>query len=138
MSIISDFLNNEKVQEMKNYIQHGRITTLDHCIRVSYTAYRWCKLLGLDYRSAARGALLHDFYLYDWHDKSNPVHSTHGFTHAALALKNAEKYFRLSSKEKDIIKKHMFPLNITPPRHTESFIACLADKYCALGETLRR
>ena len=53
---------------MDKYIQHGSTTTLDHSIAVSYLAYRLARKLDLDYISVARAGLLHDFYLYDWHD----------------------------------------------------------------------
>ena len=35
-----------------------------------------------------------------------------------------------------MIAKHMFPLTLRPPRFRESWIVCLADKWCALEETL--
>ena len=31
----------------------------------------------------------------------------------------------------------MFPLTIVPPRHRESFIVCVADKWCAICETFK-
>ena len=67
MDCIRDLIDHEKVQEMNNYIQHGNTTTLDHCIRVSYTSYKISKFFKMDYKSTARAALLHDLYLYDWH-----------------------------------------------------------------------
>ena len=102
ISAVGELLKNKKVQSMHKYIQHGRITTLDHCIKVSYLTYKLCRFFRLDYCSAARGALLHDFFLYDWHDKSTGTHSLHGFTHAREALKNAKKNFSLNKKECDI------------------------------------
>ena len=44
--------------------------------------------------------------------------------------------FNLNEKERDIILKHMFPLTVKPPRFKESYIVMLADKYCAVYETL--
>ncbi len=44
--------------------------------------------------------------------------------------------FTLTDIEKDIIKKHMFPLTPIPPVHIESWIVCIADKICSAGETL--
>ena len=41
------------------------------------------------------------------------------------------------SVEKDIIKKHMWPLTIVPPVCREAWIVTMADKYCSLMETLR-
>ena len=81
-----------------------------------------------------RGALLHDYFLYDWHEKSDD-HRLHGFTHPARALKNAEEIFDLSVVEKDIIKRHMFPLTPVPPAYRESYLVCLADKICSSYES---
>ena len=84
-----------------------------------------------------RGALLHDYFLYDWHEK-NKYHRWHGFTHAGRALRNARKDFRLSEREQDIIAKHMFPLNLALPRYRESVLVCLVDKWCSTYEVFSR
>ena len=60
----------------------------------------------------------------------------HGFRHAGTALRNADRDFELNDTERDMIKKHMFPLNPAPPRFKETAVLCLADKYCALRETV--
>jgi len=132
---ISDLIETEIVQSMDQYIQHGDITCLDHCENVSLKSYKVCKLLKLDYKSAARGALLHDFFLYDWHIPGSHV-GLHGFRHSKISLKNAEKYFELNNKEKDIILSHMWPLTLRPPRFKESFVVSLIDKFCSLKETV--
>ncbi len=130
---ISDLIETEIVQSMNQYIQHGDITCLDHCKNVSLKSYKVCKLLNLDYKSAARGALLHDFFLYDWHIPGSHV-GLHGFRHSKISLKNAEKYFELNNKEKDIISSHMWPLTLRPPRFKESFVVSLVDKFCSSKE----
>ena len=90
-----------------------------------------------DRRAMIRGALLHDFFLYDWHDKEHiSIFKLHGFYHPGIALKNAEREFELSSIERDVIKKHMWPLTIVPPSCREAWIVTMADKYCSLMETL--
>ena len=90
----------------------------------------------MDYRSAARGALLHDFYLYDWHTP-NIREGLHGFTHPASSLANAKKYFKISALEHDIIIKHMWPLTVRLPKYKETFVVILVDKVCATLETLK-
>ena len=87
--------------------------------------------LRIEEKSLVRGALLHDYFLYDWHTGGDKLHGLH---HAARALENAEKDFDLGDIERDIIKRHMFPLNIRPPKYRESWIVCLADKICAANE----
>lgn len=133
---ISDLAENETVCSMDNFVQHSNITCLQHCIYVSYISYLMCRHLGLDYRCAARGGFLHDFFLYDWHiTKLN--NGLHGFTHPYTALENANKLFNLNDMEKDIIVKHMWPLTIKLPKYRETFIVLLADKYCACMEIIK-
>lgn len=132
---IEDLISHESVKSMSNFIQHNNITCLDHCISVSYCSYVVCRFLRLDWYSAARGGLLHDLFLYDWHC-SSPENGLHAFVHPSIALKNAE-IFNLSEMERDIIKKHMWPLTVVPPRYIESFIVSCIDKYCAVLETLK-
>lgn len=81
-----------------------------------------------------RGALLHDFFMYDWHDPGN-LRLLHGFTHAREALSTAQKQFELNDIERDVIRKHMFPLNIALPRYRETVIVTIADKVSAVLET---
>lgn len=133
---INDLIYHESVLSMENYIQHSDVSCLEHCIQVSYNSYRICKKLGFDYRSAARGGLLHDLFLYDWH-VTKPKEGLHGFTHPTAALKNANKYFKLNELEKDIIQKHMWPLTMQLPRHKESFVIVFVDKYCAIKEIFK-
>ena len=138
ISYISDLLENESVQSMKQYIQHGNTTTLDHCISVSYKSYKIAKKLNLDYVSVARAGLLHDLFLYDWHKNTEkkPLFKKHGFTHPYRALQNASKLFNLNDIEKDIIVKHMWPLTLTHiPRYRESYIVLFVDKVRSTAET---
>ena len=140
-SYTREIINSEKVQEMKKYIQHGKTNTYTHCMSVAVLSYWICRRLNLkvNIRSLIIGALLHDFYLYDWHIKNPDRKGLHGFTHPTASLKNADKYFSLSPLERDIIQKHMWPLTITDfPKYRESFIVCIADKICSLKETFNR
>lgn len=131
-----DILYSKGMQSEKNFIQHKQISVYTHSLSVAYVCVYIVKKfhLKVDERSLVRGALLHDYFLYDWHD-SDASHKWHGFTHAETALRNAERDFELNKIEKNMILKHMFPLNIKPPRYRESCILCLADKICATYET---
>ncbi len=133
---IHDLIEHPLVRTMKVYIQHSDIDCLEHSLYVSYNSYLVCKRLGFDYRSAARGGLLHDFFLYDWHVKGSHK-GLHGFTHPRTAFDNATREFQLNAVEKDIILKHMWPLTIVPPKYKESYIVAGTDKYCALMEILK-
>lgn len=130
---LADMINNESVQRMKDYMQHGGISCLRHCLFVSYLSFRVCKKLRLDYRSAARGALLHDLFLYDWH-LTRPPEGLHAFVHPEIALRNATELFTLNDKEKDIIFNHMWPVTFRLPRCRETVVVLMVDKYCAVME----
>lgn len=133
---IRDLVESEDVQKMCNFTQHGDTTTFDHCLMVSFKSFRFCRKFKLDYRAAARGGLLHDLFLYDWHDKDSGV-NLHGFYHPGIALKNAENSFILDDKEREIIKKHMWPLTVVPPKCREAYVICYFDKTCTLKEVFK-
>ena len=137
-AILEKYDQNPKVQQMREFIQHGDVTTYQHCKNVVLVS---CWLnhrlhLGADETSLAVGAFLHDFYLYDWHNCSNITH-WHGFKHARIARYNAETVFKLTDKEKDIIQSHMWPLNPTDiPHSREAALVCMADKMSSSYETV--
>ena len=115
--------------------QHGITSVYGHSLNVAFTALITARRLRLrvDERALVRGALLHDFFLYDWHERGHGM--LHGVTHPQAALANAKKAFPLSEVEADVIARHMFPLDPRPPRHRESWLVSLADKRCAVCET---
>jgi uncharacterized protein len=112
-AIASPLINQAEYQSMKNYRAHGQVSVYDHSLFVAERAYLYAKKrhLDLDYTSLVRGALLHDYYLYDWH-KKHKGHRLHGFCHPAWALHNALLAYDLNPTERDIIRNHMFPLTL--------------------------
>ena len=133
----ADLFPAEGMELLKTLPQHGGVSVFDHSLAVAclclYLAYRF--RLRVDRRALVRGALLHDYFLYDWH-VPDPSHRLHGFTHPRRALENARRDFALNDVEENMIASHMFPLTPTLPRYRESLLVCLADKICALEETL--
>lgn len=133
-----DILNSDSFKSEMRYIQHGTISCYEHSMAVAYMsisiALRQKKYV--DMRSLVRGALLHDYFLYDWHEKK-PEHMIHGFTHPGKAHAQARRDFDLKHVESDMIKHHMFPLTPMPPKTREGALLCLADKLCATSETIR-
>lgn len=136
----NDILHSRNHKSTRKAIQHGNVSVRRHAINVARYSLLIDEKLGIkcNKRDLIRGALLHDYFLYDWHDKDHisPLR-LHGFFHPGIALRNAEKEYRLSTKEKDIIRKHMWPLTIVPPKCKEAWVVSMADKYCSLMETLR-
>lgn len=138
-TVFQELIQSSKFRRMDTYVQHGGTSTLAHSIAVAYYSFLLAKRLHLRCceKSLIRGALLHDFFLYDWHKKEEG-HSWHGFRHPKIACKNATEAFALSAKEQDIICHHMFPLTPAPPKHLEALLVCLVDKVCSLRETFSR
>lgn len=137
--IIKDIVTNKNISALKERVQHASSSRFSHCLCVSYYTYAICKKLGLDYVSAARGAMLHDFYYYDWRDKHvEGQKKFHAFRHPKIALNNALDIFELNDIEKDIIVKHMWPLTIKFPSYKESYIVTMVDKYCATYEVIKK
>ena len=131
-----DILRSHGMAREKHFMQHGTVSVYEHSVAVALMCLRLARLLHLrtDKRSLVRGALLHDYFLYDWHikEKGRPLHGTH---HARRAMENAQRDFGLNHIEKNMILAHMFPLNLTLPRYRESVLLCTADKICAARET---
>lgn len=125
----------------RGFIQHGTMSVHAHVISVARASLAMAEQLErlgirIDRASLIRGALLHDYFLYDWHDP-DPSHRLHGFTHPFAALARAEEDFDdLTPRERNIISRHMFPLVPIPPTCREAWLVCLADKACALHETI--
>lgn len=132
---IKDIKNNEDVLKMKGFVQHYSTSCYEHCYKVAFLSYLICKKFHLDYMAAARAGFLHDLFLYDWHIKCKENKRFHGFRHPYIALRNSLRLYNLSKKEQDIIKKHMWPLTVIPPRYLESYIVSFVDKYCAISES---
>ena len=135
-----DILKSDNFYRTKQHIQHGNVTVNDHVRDVAMYSLALSEKLHIscNREELIRGALLHDYFLYDWHtpDKVKP-HRLHGFFHPGRALKNASREYKLTEREKDIIRKHMWPLTPIPPKYREAWIVTTADKWCSLMETLR-
>lgn len=135
LHIVEDLLESPVVKSMSMFKQHRNTNCLYHCIHVSYSSYLFCKERKLNYIDVARGALLHDLFLYDWHiEHGIKRRRLHGVFHAKVACENACKYFRLTESEKNIILRHMFPLNPIPPKYIIGFVVMFYDKYWCIKE----
>lgn len=136
-----DILQSGNFKSTNKFIQHGSVSVHSHSIRVAECSLKLKKFLekfGIhcQERDLVRGALLHDYFLYDWHDKYSHE-KLHGFHHPEVALKNASRDYDLTLREQDIIRKHMWPLTLFQiPKCREAWVVTTADKYCSLKETL--
>ena len=133
-----DIIRSERMQLSKTFRHHGDTNVYQHSISVAFCAlwlvkkFKW----RVNEKALVRGALLHDYYLYDWHIPTSHKR-LHGFFHPSVAFKNAKEDFELSAIEEDIIRRHMFPLTPVPPRCREGIIVCLADKLVSFQDYTR-
>lgn len=137
---VSTVLDSKNLQLTKTFTQHGNVSVFAHSMAVAAYSKMLADKLKLKYdsESLVRGAMLHDFFLYDWHETSNIGDGLHGFAHPYTASKNAIREFKLSPRELDIIRKHMWPLTFTKlPKYRESWLVCAVDKYCSVLETFK-
>lgn len=137
---IRHIIEADETKMMKEFLQHGSISTYDHVMDVIYMSYWINKTFHItkDVESLLIGACLHDYFLYDWHHHED-LGAPHGVIHPSIALKNAEKKYELNGKIRNIIDSHMWPLAIRHvPKCREAVIVTCADKICATFETITR
>ena len=123
-----------EIAKLAQYKHHREKNRLDHVKEVAYLSFIFGKKLSLDGEAIVRGALLHDLFYYDWLHEGPRLHA---FRHHSIALENARNIIYLTEKEADIIKKHMWPLTIVPPRYMESLIVSIVDTFCSVRDYLR-
>lgn len=136
--LVRDILHSKEFREMKRYRHHVKGNLYDHSVKVAYLCYRHHKRHGLkiDIADFVRGALLHDYYLYDLHEEG-ASHRLHWLRHPARALQNAmEHYPGLTGAQQDMIRRHMFPLTPTPPQTGAGWLVCFYDKVAAVSDRL--
>ncbi len=127
------------IQELKQYPNHNISNLYDHSSRVALCAYDISRRMHLRVNggSLAKGAMLHDYYLYQARGNREIGTREHWFGHPYTALHNAEKRFQLTELEKNIITSHMWPLTFRHfPRSREALLVSFADKVCACGELI--
>ena len=132
MSIVNNILDNKEFLKIKTIEHHG-ISRYDHSLKVSYYSYRIAKILHLDYEQTAIGGLLHDFFLSP-EDRSRKERIKSVFVHPKQAVEMAKSQFVLTKKEEDMIRSHMFPINLSVPKYAESWIVSMVDKCVATNE----
>lgn len=151
--IVEEVLLSDEFQKRKLFKHHHNMSVWEHSIFVSFKAFLYGRTFNADFRVCALAGLLHDFYPWTWIyseeleeldngiyleevKTKHPLLKKHGFTHAKAASINYIKYFpHLENKIiTNAIKRHMFPLNIVPPRYKESYIITIVDKINSVHE----
>ena len=131
--ISKDIINSDKFKDLKKETHHG-LTRYIHVMRVSKFTYKLSKILHMDYVSATRAALLHDYYTNSDLDNITGLKKLN--LHPSVASKNALLEFDLNEIEKNAIESHMFPMGKKIPKYKESWLLTLVDKSVATYEQL--
>ena len=129
--ICKDIVKSKKYQSLDNEYHHG-LTRYKHIMHVALGTYYISRCLRLDYVSATRGALLHDYFNEEEYldKKGLEMPKIHPF----LALNNSMKEHKLNVKEKNIIISHMYPIGLIKPECLESWVVTCVDKGVATYE----
>lgn len=133
--IVKEILRNNEFKKMY-YIEHHGISRWEHLLRISYYSYLIAKKLHFDYKSVARGALLHDFYL-DGDERTKKRKFLDTFSHPKKALETSISIFKVNKLEQNIIVSHMFPIYPILPRYKESILVDLVDKIIGSYELIK-
>ena len=143
-TILAQYDQHPEVQRMREFIQHGDVTTYQHCKNVVLVSF-WLNRrfhLGADETSLAVGAFLHDFYSLRlaqaqlFPGSAPPVRDAR-LCPSRLCLRQCRAVLCHHQKEQNIISSHMWPLTFRHvPTCREAVIVCLADKYCAVLESM--
>lgn len=127
---LAEYLQDSAVCSMDEYVQHGTTSHLQHCLSVVLSAVPMAEKLHhrVNYENLIVGALLHDFYLYDWHTHRMRACCI-GFAHPHIACRNAAMRFHVNAEVQHIITTHMWPLTLRfVPRSREAVLVCMADQ----------
>ena len=135
--IYQSFLNDERILKMKEISMHRGSNCYIHSFKVAKLAVkRALRHKKGDLEVILIGAILHDYYLYDWRvDRSKMRH--HMSSHPYTAAENAERDFGIHEPIKKVIQSHMWPVNFKDfPKTKEARIISNADKAIYLKEII--
>lgn len=138
-TIYQTFLNDGRIIRMKDISMHRGSNCYEHSFKVAKYAMK--KALrgnkkNLDLESLLIGAILHDYYLYDWRKDRSKL-KKHAKNHPYIASENATRDFNVSKEIKKIIETHMWPFNFKDfPNTKEARIVASADNSVAFIEAL--
>ena len=133
-SIANEIINSEKYQSLKSENHHG-LSRYEHSLRVAKNTYRLSKKMKLDYISATRGALLHDYFTDEEYRNTKGMKKYS--MHPVIALNNAIREYELNPIEENVIVSHMYPMGKTKPNCKESWLVTSVDKSVAIYECAR-
>lgn len=138
--LIKQLATDPRIIKLKKIKQHHCSNRYTHCVRVTICAYKMAQKVPLKYNihDLIMGAMLHDYFSYDWRTRDKKNHKAPLHNHPKEALAEARRDFELTPLIEDIILHHMWPIApLRIPRSREAFLVSWADKVVAWGEAFR-
>jgi uncharacterized protein len=140
LSYIKSLASDPRIIKLKKIKQHHCSNRYTHCVRVAYSCYKFAIKSSIKYNmhDLLLGAILHDYFSYDWRDKDKANHKAPLHNHPKEALAEAKKDFEISPLVEDIIVHHMWPITLFHiPRSKEAFLVSWIDKVVSFSEASR-
>ena len=136
-NIYQTFLSDQRILRMKEIPMHRGSNCYEHSFKVAKKAIKTAIRLfkrDIDLEVVLIGAILHDYYLYDWRS-NREYRKGHAKNHEIVASENASRDFDIPKEIKKVIESHMWPFNIKSfPNTREARIVSMADKSVATIE----
>ena len=140
LSFIKYLSRDARIVKLKKIKQHHCSNRYTHCVRVAYSCYKFAIKSPIKYNmhDLILGAMLHDYFSYDWRMKDKKKHKAPLHNHPKEALIEAKKDFEISPLVEDIILHHMWPITLFKiPRSKEAFLVSWIDKVVTISEASR-
>ena len=133
--IYQSLFNDNRVRRMLEIPMHRGSNCFLHSFKVAKKAiHRALNKKSIDLKVLLYGAILHDYYLYDWR-KDKSKRKSHGRSHPIIAADQAKKDFDIPDEAASIIRSHMWPLNFKLyPKNKEAKLLSFSDKSIAIKE----
>lgn len=140
LTLYKDLKRNPDILKLRSYMAHRNTSVYAHSIGVANLSLWLAVRMHMKRRKLGNlilAAMLHDFYLYDYHGRRTKIKGWHAWSHPATALANAEKLFDLDAPARNAIRSHMFPGTLFHvPRYSIGWVISISDKICAICELL--
>ena len=110
------------------------LETAEYALRIA----RWLNRHGasVSEEDAVRASLMHDLGMTEDEVFLSPSRKK-AFSHPRAGSRIAREEFRANDVQVDAVRRHMWPIGLTPPRNMEGWVVVAADKCCSVREAQR-
>ena len=138
----ADIIESDRFEKAKTVPHHNKYRSIaGHSVETAENALRiseWLKRRGVDVdeREAVRTSLLHDIGMTEDEVFLSPSR-VKAYTHPEEGARIAREEFAANDVQVEAIRRHMWPIGRTTPRHATGWIVVAADKCTSIVETGR-